>query len=76
MRGVARYCEPFVEYSPREQQCRSPRKFTTVTLSHEHSVTRRTFYCFARFFGSKSQHFATNSTQGGGHESDATITFS
>src|SRR6266516_686139 len=30
MRGVARYCEPFVEYSPREQQCRSPRKFTTV----------------------------------------------
>src|SRR5207245_1759079 len=30
MRGVARYCEPFVEYSPREQQSRSPRKFTTV----------------------------------------------
>ena len=48
-------------------------KVYDCTLSHEHSVTRRTFYCFARF---KSQHFATNSSQGGGHESDATITFS
>jgi len=76
MRGVARYCEPFVEYSPREQQSRSPRKFTTVLCRTSIRLRGERSTASPVSSGSKSQHFATNSSQGGGHESDATITFS
>src|SRR5438105_11277849 len=76
MRGVARYCEPFVEYSPREQQCRSPRKFTTVLCRTSIRLRGERSTASPVSSGSKYQHFATNSSQGGGHEPDATITFS
>jgi len=56
MRGVTRYCEPFVEYGEREHRpvSRESLRLYFVAPSAvgmvEHSVTRERSTTFARFF--------------------------
>jgi hypothetical protein len=59
MRGVTRFCEPFVAYVPREPQCRSPRKFTTVLCRTSIRLRGERSTASPVSSGSKSQHFAT-----------------